>query len=275
VIVEPRERPLFLFVNVMEAHAPYLPPPPHNPLTGLDRLRAPVVNHRYLGDEFVAAHNLGAFGTDVPEDDLAVLRSLYAGEIGYADRFVGALLDALESRLDRTVLAVTADHGENLGEDHRLGHALAVDERLLSVPLALAGPGTPTGLGQATSLVDLPRLLAGAARLPDHPYEERKDGVALAQYESGWNHLRRAANVERRLTPEQRGALRAPITAATDGSTLLVRGPDGDRVTGFGEGTDTLREALDAQPAGPDAPRGYTPVEEAEVEERLRELGYL
>lgn len=280
---ESGSEPLFLFVNVMEAHAPYLPPPAFNPLEGRERLRGPGLNHRYLGDEFVAAYNLGVSGVEVPAHDLELLRALYSGEVAYADRFLAGLLEALGERLDRTVVAVTADHGENLGEDHRLGHVLAVDERLLSVPLAVRGPdaGGLAGLGRAPSLQDVPWLLAEAAGLREHPYARSGGEVALAQYESGWNHLRRAAQVERRhrLTGEQRAALRSSIVAATDGATLLVRSSGGvgggDRVTGPPEAVQALDRALNRQATGPEDVSGYTPIEEAEVEERLRELGYL
>jgi arylsulfatase A-like enzyme len=281
---DPAPRPLFLFVNVMEAHAPYLPPPPFNPLTGAERLRAPAINHRYLGDEFVAAFNLGA--AEAPEEALGILRRLYAAEVSYVDRFLAGLVDAFEPMLDRTLLVVTADHGENLGEDHRLGHALALDERLLFVPLAVSGPGAPDLRGRpVTSLASLPGLICGAVSIGDHPWAARSgdasDGfVAVAQYESGWNHLRRAAGVARRyrLSAEQQLAMRAIHRAATDGRTLLVQGPAGERATGAEAGAETLerlRAALREAPEGPVEAGVYSPAEEAEIEERLRELGYL
>jgi arylsulfatase A-like enzyme len=274
LVTDPDERPLFLFVNVMECHAPYLPPDPYNPLIGRRRLRGPAVNHRYLGDAFVGAYSLGA--VDVPEEDLAILRALYAGEVAYADRVLGGIVEALGPALEQTIVAVTADHGENLGEDHRLGHVLSLDEQLLSVPLALAGPGVPD-LSGITSLRDLPGVLCRAAGLGGHPYDARSEGVAIAQYESGWNHLRRAPDVLRRyrLSSEQEAVLRGPMSAATDGRTLLVRRADGERIEGPDDGAGALRRALDAVGGEPAAPEGYSPLEEAEIEERLRDLGYL
>ena len=66
-------------------------------------------------------------------------------------------------------MVVTADHGENLGEDHRLGHVAALDERLVRVPLAAAGPGAPA-IVPGTSLAALPGMVAAAAGLDGHPY---------------------------------------------------------------------------------------------------------
>jgi arylsulfatase A-like enzyme len=206
--------------------------------------------------------------------------------VSYVDRFLAGFVDAFEPLLDRTLLVVTADHGENLGEDHRLGHVLSLDERLLFVPLAVSGPGWPDLRGRpVTSLASLPALICEAAGFGDHPWAERAgaapDGVvALAQYESGWNHLRRAADVARRyrLSAEQQLAMRAIHRAATDGRTLLVQGPAGERATGVEAGAETLerlRSALREAPEGAVEAGAYSPAEEAEIEERLRELGYL
>ncbi|MFL5798037.1 MAG: sulfatase [Actinomycetota bacterium] len=297
----PGDRPWFCFVNVMEAHAPYLPPPGFGHLTGRDRLRGPAVNHRYLGDAFVAAYNVGA-GGEVPERDLGLLRALYAAEVEYADRFLGDALAALESHLDRTLVVVTSDHGENLGEDHRLGHVAALDERLVRVPLAVAGPGAPVLDSPVTSLADLAPAAATAAGVADHPYDRGDREVAVAQYESAWHHLRRAAEVARRypLTEPQAAELRTPATLATDGRAWLLRKGERERawVSDLGaprpDGGDDegdagavlqlparLRAALDraATEPGPGPPPGAspgaTPQEEAEIEARLHELGYL
>ena len=282
---EPGERPWFCFVNVMEAHAPYLPPAGFGHLSDRDRLRGPAVNHRYLSDAFVAAYNLGA-AKDLPERDLDLLRALYAGEVSYADRFLQQALESLGPLLERTLVVVTADHGENLGEDHRLGHVVGIDERLVRVPLAVAGPGAPALDGPVTSLGSLPAAMAGAAGLSGHPYGVF-DGVAVAQYESGWNHLRRAVEVERRyrLSREQHGRLRAPASLATDGRTWLRRAGNEERAWLSGdeaaaappEDVERLRGALGDLPAEPGATptAGPTPAEEAEIESRLHELGYL
>jgi arylsulfatase A-like enzyme len=288
---EPGGRPWFCFVNVMEAHAPYLPPPGFGNLTGRDRLRGPAVNHRYLGDAFVAAHNVGATPA-VPEDDLRLLGALYAAEVEYADRFLAGALAALEPLLGRTLVVVTADHGENLGEDHRIGHAAALDERLVRVPLAASGPGAPPLEQAVTSLVSLPGTIAAAAGIADHPYAASgREGVAVAQYESAWNHLRRAADVAAsyRLSDRQEAALRTPAALATDGRTWLLRAGDEERTwdshgpaasprepVSAAPAVDRLRDALDSTGGEPATPaEGATPEEEAEIESRLQELGYL
>ena len=273
-------RPWFLFVNVMEAHAPYLPPPRFGELAPRDRLRGPAVNHRYLGDAFVVAYNVGA-ADDMLKEDMRLLRRLYAAEVEYADSFLPGAFEALARQMDRTLVIVTADHGENLGEDHRLGHVAALDERLVRVPLAVAGPDAPA-VGDGTSLAALPGMVAAAGGIDSHPYPG-PGPVAVAQYESAWHHLRRASEVEARfpLTAEQAAMLRSPMALATDGATWLLRTGDAERTwASAGEPGDAapLRKALDGLPTAPEpgaAARGATPEEEAEIESRLRELGYL
>src|SRR4051812_36102269 len=291
------DRSWFLFVNVMEAHAPYLPPPGFGELAPKDRFLAPRVNHRWLGDAFVAAYNVGA-EEEPPREDVRLLRSLYRAEVEYADSFLMGALEAFAPHLDRTLVVVTADHGENLGEDHRLGHVAALDERLVRVPLAVAGPDAPV-VAEATSLATLPGMVASAVGLEGHPYPA-PGGIAVAQYESAWNHLRRASEVGQRhhLTPEQEALLHAPMSLATDGRSWLLRTGDAERAwsssgaagpaapraaaappPAAGELIETaaLRAALDAVATTPAAaaPAGATPEEEAEIESRLRELGYL
>src|SRR5204863_6614265 len=176
-------------------HAPYLPPSAHLPSWGPGRLVAPSVVHRYLDERSVLSYNLGR-GT-LPRAAERILRRLYAGEISYADGFVGRLVDILGGMLDDTLLVVTSDHGEHLGEGHRLGHQLALDGTLLDVPLVLRGPGqerAPSGRderGQVFALHGLPSLIAEAVGLPGHPWESPPE-IAVSGYESGWEQIRRA-----------------------------------------------------------------------------------
>jgi arylsulfatase A-like enzyme/Tfp pilus assembly protein PilF len=71
----------------------------------------------------------------------------YDAEIAYADAQVGRLLDGLrgDGRLDRTLVVVTADHGESLGEHGEATHSSSLYDAVLHVPLLMQGPDLPTG----------------------------------------------------------------------------------------------------------------------------------
>jgi arylsulfatase A-like enzyme len=161
-------RPFFLFVNVMDAHAPYagrggrahLPPG-----TSVEALRAlPVTAQVY---QCRAAAHAGEIG---------LLRGLYLGDVRAADEKLGALLGELGRRgLDRHLITiVTADHGEHFGEHDLVAHMFSVYEPLLHVPLVVHGldgvppatVDTPVGLHDV-----VPSALswAGVAVPPDLP----------------------------------------------------------------------------------------------------------
>jgi choline-sulfatase len=92
----------------------------------------------------------------------------YDEEIHVADREIGRLLDAWGDR-DRTLVVVTADHGEAFGEHGEIGHSIFVYDTTLRVPLILVGPGLPRGttVDVPITLADLAPTIVRAAKLPD------------------------------------------------------------------------------------------------------------
>jgi arylsulfatase A-like enzyme/tetratricopeptide (TPR) repeat protein len=68
--------------------------------------------------------------------------SLYAGEVAYTDMLVGRLLKTLEEAGvdETTVVVVTSDHGEGLGEHREMTHGVFVYDSTLRVPLIIKGP---------------------------------------------------------------------------------------------------------------------------------------
>jgi arylsulfatase A-like enzyme len=107
---------------------------------------------------------------------------LYDGEVAYADREIGRLLDALAARglLENTIVVLVADHGENLGEHGiRYRHA-GLWDTTLHVPMMIRWPGaTRTGTlrsGLVETLDLFPTLLRGTG-LP----LAASDGVDLAE----------------------------------------------------------------------------------------------
>jgi arylsulfatase A-like enzyme len=207
------------------------------------------------------------------------------------DDWLGRVLDALDASkvLDETHVIVTSDHGENLGEDGLLGHAFSLDDRLIRVPFISSTP--LAGSTDVLSLRDLPRLLATAVGLDDHPWEgSGEPSVAVAQLDplAPADDPRVAEYVERSALDE-RGALRLTTGAvvATDGRRKLLRRGGTDVLFDLVEDPMELRgEPLDrvgAREVGDlvaavDAaeephPVGSLPV--ARIEEQMRLLGYL
>jgi len=97
----------------------------------------------------------------------------YDGEVAYTDELIGRLDDALATlRLrETTLLVVTSDHGEGLGEHGEEVHGYFVYESTLHVPLLLRGPGVPpgfrlSGLARSVDLVPTLHGLLGTAAPP-------------------------------------------------------------------------------------------------------------
>ncbi len=108
--------PFFLFLNYYDAHTPLLPP-----WEFVEQVVPP--GERPRGKATTPAQMSG----------------LYDAEIRYADLHFGRLLDGLRERglYDRSWIAVTADHGELLGEHGATGHGRSLFEPELRVPLVV------------------------------------------------------------------------------------------------------------------------------------------
>lgn len=83
---------------------------------------------------------------------------LYDGEIEYTDRWIGRLLDALETLgiADTTAVVFLSDHGEFFGEHGRRYHGGSVYEEVVAIPMIVRVPGLPAGVSPClASHVDL------------------------------------------------------------------------------------------------------------------------
>lgn len=134
-------RPFFLFINYIEPHWPYTPPP--------------VYRERFATDVPPNARRRARFtaikwylqGRKLPPAVLRARVDLYDAEIAHLDATLGALLDALDRYrvLDEALVVVTSDHGENLGERGHQGHSFTLYDSTLRVPLLIRPPGGVPG----------------------------------------------------------------------------------------------------------------------------------
>ncbi|REK04568.1 MAG: tetratricopeptide repeat protein [Acidobacteria bacterium] len=83
-----------------------------------------------------------------PPFDLRFRADPYDAEIAAVDHQIGKLFEYLRAAelLDDTIVLVTADHGEALGEHGELTHSILLHQATLHIPAILAGPGVPEGL---------------------------------------------------------------------------------------------------------------------------------
>lgn len=128
----------------------------------------------------------------------------YDGEVAWTDELIGRLDDAI-SRLglrDDTLLVVTSDHGEGLGEHGEPTHGFFLYQSTLRVPLLLRGPGIPPGtrLPVTARTVDLFPTLLDFAGVPI-PEGLRLSGRSLARAFEGRERPREEAAYAESLLP--------------------------------------------------------------------------
>lgn len=158
-------RPVFAWLHVFDAHAPY--DPPH----AYDR-------RYYPADVDPWADDRGHPGPIAPRDmpglrDMSYARAQYAAEVTALDAALAGLLERPE--VIAGVTAFVADHGEGLGEHQvHFDHAELYPETL-DVPLLLAWPGAPAGeqVRRPVTSLDLGRTLLDRAGLVDVPFPGR------------------------------------------------------------------------------------------------------
>lgn len=167
VLDEHGDEPFFLFVHYFDPHHPWNPPPEY------------LRQHRKLP---------------------------YDAEISYVDSWIGKLFGDLQTRglLERTIVVLTADHGEGLDLDREFTHSFLVYNDTTRVPLLLYYPGVePAVVDRHVSLADIaPTVL----ELLEIDVEHRIDGRSLlrpgpvdrflymetlaGRLERGWNGVR-------------------------------------------------------------------------------------
>jgi arylsulfatase A-like enzyme len=254
-----RRRPVFLFVHLYDAHAPYG--------SADEKRRSFPVERGAYGwiDE------PGRYATAEERRDMA---ERYARGVGSADAALGRLVAGARAQLEPPpFVAVVADHGETLADHleergYAYDHGEFLDAESVSVPLLLAGPGVEPGRSPGTaSIRDLYTTLLAAAGIDD--------GEAAA---AGRRDLRRPSATRRVVGIERRrfggrvrDAVRSHGAAAADGARLVIVAEDGNATAAPDAAAAGLLEAA-RERLGRHAER-LEPLD-AETREALRDLGY-
>jgi len=251
------EAPFFVFINHIEPHFPYTPPDP-GLFAFVDASPLEIQRARALDYPAPFSHSLGE--VVLPEETVGLLSDLYDAEIWNVDRLVGQLLERLENGgvLDDTVVIVTSDHGESLGEHGLLDHMFSLHRTLLHVPLVVRAPGAMARGGVVTETVRLEDVPATVLDLCGLPAVPDADGVSLRLC-SGRPRLARAMagrpshllEVGRRFHPDlDMARWNRAIWSTYDGRYHLIEYEDGE-VQFYEPAVDPLEET-DLSPLLPD-----------------------
>lgn len=211
-------------------------------------------------------------------------RDSYDGEIAYCDEQLGRMLDALAHRgRDADLLvALTADHGESLGDHGEQSHGVFVYQATLHVPLVLSGAGIDAhgrrvsqivgNTALAPTLLALAGLPAGALPAATGPtlLEEGPRSLyvesLLPYYSLRWRALRGLVEDGHKLIDGARAELYDLRRDPGERHDLAPTQPE--RVAAL---TRRLGERLSQERAGWAGPRRLEPGDRA----RLAALGYV
>lgn len=141
------KRPFFLFVNFLDTHLPYRPQKPY-----IDQfLRSlPAENaNKKLVNEFtsnmtVSRKKAAALFPQMTAADWRRLACFYDSNIRVIDDQIGLFLKRLQSLgvMENTLVIITADHGDSMGEEGVGGHSSeSVQRSVLRIPLIFWLPG--------------------------------------------------------------------------------------------------------------------------------------
>jgi arylsulfatase A-like enzyme len=150
----------FLFIHYFDPHTPENVP---QPWLGKYPFRNDILVR-------ILYHKLGFKSLD-PHWVLARRNSWYYGAVSYTDHWIGELLSTLEKNglYDDTLIILTADHGEGLGDHAWVDHAAFLYEEIVNVPLIIKLPGqrrAGTSVDDLTGHVDLMPTVLDAAGIP-------------------------------------------------------------------------------------------------------------
>lgn len=164
------DAPFFVLVNIADAHEPFRNPSEWS-RSGLRESGYRLVfrNHALMVPQLQER---------IPWADL---ERGYLWEIGQADTKVGEFLHAVEGHgdIERTIVMVTADHGQCLGESGFVYHGDGVADACARVPLLIHLPGTkPTHCDRWVSLTEIPGWVSSWVE-GQQPLEEASDENGL------------------------------------------------------------------------------------------------
>jgi arylsulfatase A-like enzyme len=275
----PDARPTFLFLHTYEVHHPYTPDP--KILARLDP--------DYLGElgTSIETDELDAFNSGQKHPASADARRIeraYDAEIVSVDEAFGRLLADLRERgrLERTVVVLTSDHGEEFGERGFVGkHSHTLYDELLRVPLLVRLPGGERGGGEVElpvrSLDIAPTVLAVAGVAIPSSFDGRSL-VPLVRGET-LRELPAIAQLDDKGPPDrERSAIRWQRWKLNDGRLFDLRYEPGerfDRAAIEPRRVEEYRRLLQAAVGRRHADQAGATFIDRELERELEALGYL
>ncbi len=153
-ISDERRNPWFLHLVYLKPHPPYIAPEPYNRLYRADDVpafhRAPTPEEESRQHPFLAMLLRGrSSAADMEDGDVRRLRATYFGLMSEVDDHLGRVIALLKESgaYDETLIVVTSDHGDMLG-DHWLLNKVNYFDGSYHIPLIVRAPGRAWDAGR-------------------------------------------------------------------------------------------------------------------------------
>jgi arylsulfatase A-like enzyme len=184
-----RRHPFFFYIHYFGCHAPYRPPAPYKYLYLHDKFRkkaefVPISTDSSSLGQYNGKSKIPYMMSEDKITDPNYYIAQYDGALSYTDAQIGRLMESLKTLgLDKNTLVIlTADHGETLGEhdeyfNHGGGH-----EESIRVPLIIRSPGSihkGKTINRQVSLVDIAPTVLGALKLNKPAYIQGESLLAF------------------------------------------------------------------------------------------------
>lgn len=169
----PDDEPLFVWIHFMETHSPYNPPSRYR-----EQFLDTDISEKHIWNINDRLHTDPESLTDA---EVSIVSDLYNGSLRYLDDQIARMFDEFKERglWDDSVVAFTADHGEQFREHGEMTHCSEPWEEGVHVPLLLrVEDENLTNIDTVTSTIDIaPTLLDAAVDNVEMP--EKYHGISL------------------------------------------------------------------------------------------------
>lgn len=173
-----KKQKFFIYCHIMSPHRPY--PPKEEDAEFLEGENPSVIKNIR---EALAGNIVDAATNSWNQEELRILRGLYDGNLKYTDKWIGILYDGLKrlNLVNKTLIIITSDHGENLGEHGMLVHGGPPWDSVIHVPLIMVYPPLiPPGkkVNGLTESIDIMPTILDISKI-DLPKGKTTDGISL------------------------------------------------------------------------------------------------
>jgi arylsulfatase A-like enzyme len=156
-------KPLFLFLNLMETHWKYNPPLSYHNIINISKQEREKLYQYDHQDFYIQA---------LPPEMMSKIYLLYEQGLYFLDDKLFDFYRFLEAQevKDNTLLAITSDHGEALGEHGLWGHIFGLYNEILQIPLVVKYPAGLAAPGESRRLAQLNDLFATILEVVQAPF---------------------------------------------------------------------------------------------------------